>query len=213
MTTAFLAEVDTTAGTRYIMNGGALSRIPFFFYSSKRLKTILENTRDFGQSPYYYVSKRDCEKTRVCVVENVERGLRSSTGLNLSVAEFLKKEFGAKKYAPPQPANAVFKIRLVNSKGKYAGGGKFGRTWERQGDLRLHITNNLERLVNGDYRGANVVMIELDPKDGFTPLKVTQFPILEFYQMSPPCRVRWGSLTQRSLSNVNLDSMKGSEFA
>lgn len=223
MTTAFLAEVDTAKGTMYVGKKGKFSKLPFFFAQSQKLKELLKAPpRGYSLRDDYYSPDRDREQTRVVVVDDVQKGLRASTGSNLAVVEFLIKEFGTGKYAPTKPINAVFKIRLAKGLGykKYSGGGKFGKTWERQGDVRLHITNNLDRLsvchVNRDipyYRDAEVVMIELDPQDGITPQKITSTPILEFYLQSPSCRDRWNSIHQTNLSSFGGDLTKLSPYA
>lgn len=215
MTSAFLAEVDTIKGTMFVGNKGKLSKIPLFFAQSARLKKILGRDSSYRTSVDYFLSTRDAEKTRIVVVDNVEKGLRASTGVNLSVAEFLAKEYGASKYASSKPVNAVFKIRITSPFGqkvsKYSGGGKYGTTWERQGDVRLHITNNLSRLTvkHTDarvpyYKDAEVVMIELD-QDGVTPTKITCTPIIDFYLQSPACKQRWTDLNRSSLASFELN--------
>lgn len=224
MTTAFLAEVDTSNGTRYVGKNGKLQKLPIFYAASSRLKDVFKSTR---RSHYpttnfdWYLSQRDVHLTRVVIVDNVENGLKASIGSNLSVVEFLAKEFSTSgKYAPKKPHNAVFKIRVRHGTShRYAGGGKFGKTWERQGDLRLHITSNLSRLTvkHNDprvpyYKDAEVVMIELDA-DGFTPTKVTRTPVLEFYLQSPNCKKRWDELHRSSLASFNGDLAKVGPFA
>lgn len=221
MTTAFLAEVDTIKGTMYVSKKGKLSKVPFFFSQAGRLKDIIKLSTSRSYEPVdFYSNRRDQDKTRVIVVDNVELGLRASTGANLSVVDFMNREYGSGQYAPKKPKNAVFKIRIIHgSSHKYAGGGKFGKTWERQGDVRLHITNNLSRLtvrhVDGRipyYKGAEVVMIELEA-DGITAKKITRTPIVDFYIQSPPCKKRIADLGQTSLSAFTGDTTKLSPYA
>lgn len=204
MTTAFLAEVDTPNGTRYIGKNGKLQKLPIFYSVSQRLKNIFESKQ---RSHYpitnfdWYLSHRDAHLTRVVIVDNIEKGLKASTGSNVSVAEFIVKEFSnARKYASTKPANAVFKIALDVSqiygktrKSKYAGAGKFGKTWERQGDLRLHITANMDRLTRY-YENADVIMIEIDPADGITPLKITKTSIIDWFCQSRTSKTRFDNL-------------------
>ena len=220
MTTAFLAEVDTPNGTRYVGKNGKLQKLPIFYSASTRLKEVFASTH---RSHYpndnfdFYLSQRDAHLTRVVIVDNVEKGLKASTGQNLSVQEFRAKEFSTTKYAATKPANAVFKIALramgKNHK-RFAGGGKFGKTWEAQGHVRLHISNHLHRILQDGYYAMNdaqVVMIELEP-DGVTPTKITRTPILEWYMQSPVCKRRVNELARSSLSNTPI-LPEGSRFA
>ena len=212
MTTAFLAEVDTPNGTRYIGKNGKLQKLPIFYSVSQRLKNIFASKQ---RSHYpitnfdWYLSHRDAHLTRVVIVDNVEKGLKASTGSNINVAEFIVKEFSnAGKYAPKKPVNAIFKIEIDVPKFsgkkiviKYAGGGKFGRTWERQGDLRLHINSNIHRL-HGYYKGADVIMIEIDPADGITPLEITKMPIIDWFCQSRTSNIRYNDLMRTSIVNA-----------
>jgi hypothetical protein len=220
MTTAFLAEVDTVKGTMYIGKKGKFSKIPFFFAQSNRLKDIIRlatSLRNFGPEDYFS-NRRDQERTRIVVVENIEKGLRSSTGGNISVVEFMNKEYSSGQYAPSKPANAVFKIALSamgKNRKRFAGTGKFGKTWESQGHVRLHLTNNLQRMMKEGYytvNNAQVMMIELEA-DGVTPKKITYTPILEWYMQSPPCKLRIQNLDQASLSSFDGDLTQLSPYA
>ena len=221
MTTAFLAEVDTPNGTRYIGKNGKLQKLPIFYSISQRLKNIfaLKHRSHYPITNFdWYLSHRDAHLTRVVVVDNVEKGLRASSGLNMPVREFMSKEFSlSSRYAPKKPVNAIFKVAIdvPQSHGKitvkYAGEGKFGRTWERQGDLRLHIGANLDRL-HGYYKNAEVVMIELDSADGFTPLKITKTPIIDWFCQSQASKIRYNDLVRTSIINAP-DTASRSPFA
>lgn len=219
MTMAFAAEVDTALGTRYIGKKGRNSKIPFFFSSAAPLKEIFKANVWAGNGFGFSTLVNADQHVRVIVVDQVEKGLRASTGANLSIAEFMAKEYSTSKYAPTAPSNAVFKIALDASgrnRKRYAGGGKYGKTWESQGHVRNHITNNIQRITSADgyYISLNacVMMIELDP-DGITPKKITQTPIIEWYRKSPTCARRLDELTRTSLSDMNGDLSKLSPYA
>ncbi len=217
MTTAFLAEVDTPQGTRYIAKKGKLSKVPHFFTRASTLKEIFSKKSYYSSTSHYSLIQHR-EQTRVCIVKDLEKGLRSSTGGNISVAEFVALDLTSSgQYAPKKPGNAVFKIqlpRVYSGRGpkaiQFAGGGKFGKTWEHQGHVRLHLNNNLDRMLNY-YKGAEVVMIEMEP-DGFTPYKVSRTPIIDWYIQSPKAKLRWDELTRLSIINAP-DKVTRSEYA
>lgn len=183
MTTAYFAEVDSIKGTLYLGVKSKLSTVPFFFRSVSHLLRGLGGRQYFEDSEHY-VPSRDDLKTVVVRVENIERGIRSSTATRFSVNDV--KNFPKTERAIKMPSNAVFKIQLdaqAKYRQRFVGAGKYGKTWNRQGDVRSHITANMHRLKNA-YFGASVLTIMMNP-DGVTVSSVTQTPIVEFYRKSP----------------------------
>jgi hypothetical protein len=187
MTTAYTAEIDTKDGTRYLASKSKLSKVPFFFRSVSHMRRSLSGSR-YRTGDDYFVPTRDALKTTIVRVENLERGLRGSFGTKMSVHDFGQLPAAGK--TPRVPSNAVFKIQLNSagtgvgpSKKRFVGDGKHGKTWNRQGDLRNHITSNIHRLTAA-YKDAVVATILIGP-DGITPSSITYTPIVEWYRRSP----------------------------
>lgn len=186
MATAYIAEIDTNDGTRYLSTKSKLSQVPFFFRSVSHLRRSLSG-RQYRIGPEYYVPSRDEMKTAIVKVENLERGLRSSSGVRMSVHSF--KQLPTAQRHVKMPANAVFKIQLNSAgtgfgpkKKKFAGDGKFGKTWNRQGDARNHISSNIHWLKTV-YKDAVVATVTMNP-DGITVSQVSYTPIVEWYRRS-----------------------------
>jgi hypothetical protein len=187
MTTAYTAEIDTTDGTRYLAGKSKLSKIPFFFRSVSHMRRSLAGSR-YRTGTDYFVPTRDSLKTTIVKVENLERGLRASHGTKMSVHDFAQLPTFGK--SPRVPSNAVFKLQLNSagtgvgpSKKRFAGDGKHGKTWNRQGDLRSHITANIHRLTAA-YKDAVVATVLLGT-DGISVTSITYTPIVEWYRRSP----------------------------
>ena len=200
MTTAFTAEIDTPEGTRYLAPKSKLSKIPFFFRTVAQLQRALRGN-SYRKGVEYFVPAIDSLKTVVVKVENLEKGLRSSSATRLSVAEAIS--IPSRKATAKVPSNAVFKIQFpaigVGPKRKrFAGEGKYGKTWNRQGDVRLHIGSNIHWLKSV-YRDATVVTI-LMGDDGITSTNISHTPIVEWYRRSPESNKRYLNAFSESMS-------------
>jgi hypothetical protein len=186
MTTAYTAEIDTRDGTRYLAPKSKLSKVPFFFRTVSHMRRSLAGAR-WRTGSDYYVPTRDELKTVIVKVDHLERGLRASFGTKLSVRDFMALPTSTK--SPSVPSNAIFKVQLNAAgtgvgpnKKRFAGPGKLGKTWARQGDLRSHITLNIHWLTT-IYKDAVVVQALLNP-DGVSVSSITYTPIIEWYRRS-----------------------------
>ena len=186
MTTAFTAEIDTKGGTRYLAPKSKLSKIPFFFRNVGHMRRALAGAR-WRTGIDYYVPTRDELHTTIVRIDNLERGLRGSSGTKMSVRDFMALPVSSA--APKVPSNAIFKIQLNAagtgvgpSKKRFAGDGKLGKTWNRQGDLRSHITMNIH-LLKSAYKDA-VVVQALVNEDGVSVSQISYVPIVEWYRRS-----------------------------
>jgi hypothetical protein len=186
MTTGYLAEISTDKGTFYIGPANKLRKHPYF-HGGMMLKKLLERGR----------YSKDClngSDLAIQITEVKKLGLKASFATRMSVYEFNKLPFGMKK-VPPTPPNAVYKIELFTPIGpfertqKFIGTGKFGKSWDAAGAVRLHITANIEKLM-GTYAKATVLEIFMLP-DGVTPKMIIRHPILDFYKMSPDSAKRY----------------------
>lgn len=216
MTTAFTAEIDTKDGTRYLAPKSRLSKVPFFFRTVGHMRRSLSGSR-WRTGTEYYVPTRDELKTVIVKVDHLERGLRASFGTKLTVRDFMALPTKAK--GPTVPLNAVFKVQL-NAAGtgvgpnrkRFAGPGKLGKTWCRQGDLRNHITLNIHWLTT-IYKDAVVAQIVLGP-DGITPTSITYTPIIEWYRRSSYGNMTYLKNFGESMSSNDLSTLKPrSEYA
>ena len=203
MATGYIAEVDTADGTRYITKQGRLSKVPVFWQTMNGLKKAMRPRYSYRGR---YSPERDALKTQIIISKNLEAGLRASTASRHSVAEFMQMTTPASK-APRYGLDRVFKLELsgqgTNKTKRFIGKGRFGKTWESAGALRLHITQNIERL-NGLYKGAQVVIITTD---GLTTSSVTYKPVVEFYRESPHSNKqflnRYGSMLSNFILNTS----------
>ena len=202
MTTGYIAEVDTDEGTRYITKQGRLSKVPVFWQTMNGLKKAMKPRYRYGNR---YDPEKHALKTQVIISRNLEAGLRASTASRHSVVEFMQMTTPASK-APSYGLNRVFKLELQASgttRKRFMGKGRFGKTWESAGALRLHITQNIERLATL-YKGAQVAIITTD---GLTTSSVTYKPIVEFYRESPHSNKqflnRYGSMLSTFIPNTS----------
>lgn len=203
MTTAFIAEIDTDEGTRYLSSKSKLSTVPLFFRTASHLRRALTGNK-YRMSKDYFVPSRDNLKTVVVKVDMLERGLRSSHGTKMSVHEF--NALPSKGKTPSISSNVVFKIQLNSQKvKKFVGDGKFGKTWNRQGDIRNHITANIHRLTAA-YKDANVLQITIGP-DGVSPTSITYTPIVEWYRRSPYGNITYLKNFGESMTSNDLSSL------
>jgi hypothetical protein len=210
MTIAFTAEVDTPTGTKYVGKQGALVPRPVFHATSTKLKEYLRLNRSY-LSDTQFKRSRDELKTVVIVVRDLEKGMAASQAEKMSIRKFEETEYSTSSSAPKVHKNTVFKLEysgsgLGTNRKKFAGASRFGKTWTRQGDLRLHLTANLHKFAtntkNASYRGATVVAIQLND-DGITPQNVKRIPVDQFYSLNPKCKIRLAEATRTSLSSVN----------
>lgn len=216
MTTAFTAEIDTKDGTRYLAPKGKLSKVPFFFRSVSHMRRALAGSR-WVTSIDYFVVARDELKTTIVRVDHLERGLRSSFGTKMTVRDFMA--LPTKGGAPRVPSNAIFKLQLNAAgtgvgpgKKKFVGSGKLGKTWNRQGDLRNHITQNIHRLTAA-YKDA-VVVQALVNEDGISVSSITYTPIVEWYRRSPYSNRTYLKNFGESMSSNDLSTLTPrSEYA
>lgn len=196
MRTAYLVEVDTNNGTMFVSSKGALSGYPKFWRDRSSLVRALERCFRNGL---------DQRKMEVVRVQNLEAGLRQSTATRLSVEAFYASRPTSFAKRPKYPKNAVFKIRLKTQWGdertKFAGPGRLGKFWAKAGDLRNHITQNIE-LLKTQYAGADVLIIEFNV-DGLTPARVRTQPIIEFYCDSPDSNRVYKNAYSESLGDMN----------
>lgn len=180
-----MAEVSTDDGTLYVRPGSKLGKVPYFFHNKFVLKRALNPSFTYGNSYMgRYLPSRDDVKTTVVKVDNIEKGLQNSTATRMSVRQFnVLVEFKFKtKYNP----NAVFKLRLASTNGgppKFAGLGKFGKTWQRSGDLKNHLNAN-RRLLSRDYAGADVLEIAINPENGVDVQSIKTIPLHLWYGTS-----------------------------
>jgi hypothetical protein len=206
MQTAYIAEVDTDSseGTRYIGLKGKLVARPYFFRNSTTIREVLQGKR----GKYYgFIREKHLEKTTVVIIKNLENGLRASEATRITGHAFLAMPVPSKTKAPK---NAVYKIELDNksklwrSNRPFVGSGKFGTTWQRAGDVRLHLNNNLGLLISDSgsdfYKYAKVLTIVLG-LDGITPVSITKTPIIDWYCESPRSKARWYEMTRTSIGN------------
>lgn len=179
MSTGYLAEVDTPNGTVYVGHGGVLKKLPQFFTDPKALRDVL--VQDHSSNRFSYTLDRF--KTTVIVVEKLEAGMRASSAKTMTLFQFESLPILNVRVKPRTSPNAVFKLQLLNTKSeapKFAGPGKYGKTWEKTGHLRSHLRLDLGRLVK-DYAGAEVVEIIIG-EDGCTSTRVSKTPVLDFYK-------------------------------
>ena len=196
MRTGYLVEVDTPSGTMYVSSKGALSGLPKFWRDRSSLVRALERCFRHGL---------DQRKMEVVRVQNLEAGLRQSTATRLTVEAFYASRPTSFSKRPKYPKNAVFKIRLKTQWGddrvRFAGPGRLGKIWGRAGDLRNHITQNID-LLKTKYAGADVLIIEMNT-DGVTPYRVLPQPIIQFYCDSPDSNKVYKNAYTQSLGDSN----------
>lgn len=201
MRTGYLVEVDTDAGTQYVSSKGVLSPMPKFWRDGSSLVRALERCFRRGL---------DQRKMEVVRVQNLEKGLRESTATRLTVDAFYASRSTSFTKRPKYSKNAVFKIRLKTPWGAeravFVGTGKNGKTWEKAGDLRNHITRNIEKL-NTEYAGAEVLIIDVS-SDGVIPARVNHQPIIQFYRDSPDSDKKFRSAYTPSLSQFEFTPPK-----
>ena len=80
MKRAWVAEIDTDNGTRYLGPRGFLAAVPYFWQASQTLKWYLNR---FGPERQL--------RTEIVETENLERGLRLTKATRMSVRQFLEK--------------------------------------------------------------------------------------------------------------------------
>ena len=180
MTTAYIAETTVNGSLMYLALKGALRRVPFMFGQAGTLQRALERYQRWNRATSFVVT----------VVSDLETGLKSATANRISTAEFLVLAKNPRRIDTP---NAVYKLHPVSGKisKKFYGGGTYGKTWDKPGSLRLHITQNIHRLRAGQlYDGATVYEIVYGT-DGITPQLVKTIPIIEFYTRSKDSRKRY----------------------
>lgn len=201
MTTAYMAELDTALGTRFISKGGKVVLRPAIFSTSmSMLKAIDKATR----APIAIGVSID--KIAVIVIKDLEKGIRASAANVLSYREFR----GIVKVSTMRVQDlddAQYKIQLSapqiqkNSKRLYGCGpdAKFGKTWNSAGRLRIFIASNINLLKS---TLANATVLEYNfTEDGITPLFVKRVPIIEFYRRSPDSNKRYQQFFGGSLSD------------
>lgn len=192
MTTAYVVEVNTPSGIRYMANKGRLMTFPKLFTGHARVKALLTMNK-FGYSPdYYFGEKAHRDATKIIRIDRLELGLKDSRATIFGFDEFIEKDFSRKASSIRSNMNAVYMIELAPNLAlatsaaapiyvQSVGGRKrkFGHQWNRAGDLRSHISSRIIRLF-GQYKDAKVVEIEMSA-DGFTPKQVKTYPIVDFY--------------------------------
>jgi hypothetical protein len=190
MTTAYVVQVDLPGGVRYLGLKGSLNMMPKFFRNAKDVKRHMKRA-NYGTG---YSAKAHSDLTKVIIIRELEKGLKDSKAEVLFYYQFLDFEPASPKSKP----NAVYKIELADKTLVSFGQPrpKFGKVWNRAGDLRSHITRLIghrvtKNVLDGRYKDANVVEIEYDPADPIIPKAVTRYPITDFYCASPNCRKRY----------------------
>jgi hypothetical protein len=206
MTVGYLAEVDTADGTKYIGKGAKLQAVPYFFSNAGFLNKALGGNKWYSKdtNKQWFYRQRDGEKTVIIQVSDLQKGLRASLAKRMSISEYMISGAAVSQKTPKQPSNAVFKIQFSAigvgpAKKRFVGDGKYGKVWNRQGDLRNHISYNFDRLMK-QYKDATVLTIEIG-EDGVTPSKITHTPIVQFYRQSSYGNKKWLSRMGQSMSS------------
>lgn len=195
MVTAYVAEVSTDTGTKYLgMNFIHKGRTywtdrPVFW--TKRSAFIKRLTRYSANSA----------QIAIIQIDDLDKGLRASAAKLYSVHDFFNVARKAElNRLIPVGKNDVFKIRkcLDNGTFRMVGGGKYGKTWESAGALRSHISGQGSRdVLTTSYREAEVIQITM-ATDGFTVLNTQIHDLAAFYLDSPYSKKTYESRNKKS---------------
>lgn len=201
MTTAYLAEIDTNEGTRYLGKQSKLSRLPVFWHNRAAINRALNPQWSYS---WKFNLKDHAEKTTIVQVDHLERGLRASSGKRMTLREFAELTVTQK---PKYPRNARFRLKTPD--GKFIGGGRFGKTWDTAGHLRSHLTSNMSYLGNSMYKGSTVI-ITVYQDDLVQVKEIISVPMMDFYLASPYSRKTFNdhksSLTDFEIRRRNPDA-------
>lgn len=180
MSTAYIAETTVDGSLRYLTLGGKIRRVPFMFGQAGTLKRAIERWQRWNRSMAFVVT----------VIKGLDVGLKSAAATRISTAEFFELAENPGRIDTP---NAVYKLQPAAGKisKKFYGQGSLGKTWDKPGSLRVHITQNISHLRTGQlYDGAAVIEIVYGA-DGLTPKSIKEIPIVEFYTRSKDSRKRY----------------------
>lgn len=188
MSTCYIVEIFFDNEVRYAGAKGVIRQIPKFFIGGPRVQRMLDG----------YRLKSLADKIRVTQISYLERGIKQSNAKVFGYDEFMKATFTKATSVIPNNPNAIYKIKLDPMSARAKANGKlfvsplglrkekFGKSWNRAGDLRSHIQSRLSWL-RSDYMNAEVLEIEM-AEDGFTPKVVKTYNITDFYCATPACR-------------------------
>jgi hypothetical protein len=205
MTTAWIAEISTKTGTKYLSTktNGYYANRPHFFSTASHFKRALTRLQQFGMHGDF--SEVDSAHITVVRIENLERGLRDSTGARMTADAFMaaeKLKEAAKSFKPKDPQLTMYAIeyspearRSMRYPKQYAGAGKFGTRWKRSADVRNHLSANLD-LLNGAYKDASIVILEYFAGDLLVPEKVSRLPLLKWYISTKAGAKRWADVSE-----------------
>lgn len=194
MTTAYVVEVQLPDGAKYLSINGKLSPVPKFFLSRPTVrKYILQGAH---HSNNYYNPKKHSEDTRIIVITQLEKGLKDSKAEILFYGQFVNSMPAMPSARPKTHKNAIYKLRLAN--GQWVSPGKlkpkFGKIWNRAGDLRAHLTRTIRNCkLTHLYANAEVIEITMED-DGVCQKMVNIFPVEMFYRESPALAARLAPL-------------------
>lgn len=178
MTVGYVIELEDAVGSlKYVGRKCTLKSRPHIFSAAGLVKNVL-------RGPW------NLRPLKVLVVSGFEGGFESSCVTKYSKEEFLQTDFSSKKL-PHDPA-AVYKIQLLTAPTapclyvKANSKCRFGKVWNRSGDVRSHITGTW-RYNKSKYAGAVVLEIVYED-DGITPKSVKHWDIEKFIQLSTSSR-------------------------
>ena len=188
MSTGYIVEIFFDNEVKYVGDKGQTRQVPKVFIGGPRVQRMLAR----------WNGNRLADQIRVTQISNLERGIKHSNARVFSYDEFMHASFTKSNSAIPNNPNAIYKIKLDPMSAKAKADGKlfvsplgwrkekFGKSWNRAGDLRSHIQSRLSWL-RGNYLNAEVLEIEM-AEDGFTPKVVKTYNITDFYCATPACR-------------------------
>jgi len=174
MTTAFLIEVDTKQGTRYLRSNGRYSSFPVFIRSAISVRNVVNNTN--------LLSSYEREKTTIVKVEDLEKGLRASRGEQMSIARF-NEWFVNRPSTYASPKNTMYRILY---KDKY---GKFqiynDKVWSKTGPLRNHLVRNPHILMPTVHQPECFILAIQMKSTNIEVDNVKRYEAAEWMQLSP----------------------------
>jgi hypothetical protein len=181
--------------TSYLGLQGVIQDRPYFFARAGHVTTLLK----------YAINMFRLEMGDATVVEvrGVENGIKNSQATRLSVSEFFGRQVKKIK-VPKHPKNSVFKIEYTTRSGvkHLSGGGPYGKTWLKAGDVRSHISYRLSYLKSS-YSNARVIEIRMND-DKITTNHVVYHDLIEFYKQSPDCLKKYNAAFPESILDTKV---------